>query len=131
MKSAPGFIKGNIKANDNTKENYFLLLKKEDGSTTASVEIEIEELENVKKESNEEEMVVSPKPESKLFKFYNDYFYHIVFLLILVLAGYYIYNFTKDLKYKKVINLEESHHEPINPIISDKLHNYLETIDNE
>lgn len=90
MKSAPGYLKGNINANDNEYQNYFLILKKQDGSVKANVELEIEELKSIEVENTTE----VPKHENKLLSFYHEYFYHIVFGLIMALVVYYAYSFT-------------------------------------
>ena len=96
MKDAPGIIKGNIKSNDNKYENYFLILKKMDGSTKANVTIELEELEyddnsNFSQLSNATD--IGGKGENKFLKFYNDYFYHILLILFVVGIGVAYYNF--------------------------------------
>ena len=94
MKSAPGYLKGNINANDNQYQNYFLILKKQDGSVKANVELKIEELKSIEVENNTE----VPKHENKLLSFYHEYFYHIVFGLIMTLVVYYAYSFTSKKK---------------------------------
>ena len=94
MKSAPGYLKGNINANDNEYQNYFLILKKQDGSVKANVELEIEELKSLEVENNTEVQ----KHENKLLSFYHEYFYHIVFALIMTLVLYYAYSFISKKK---------------------------------
>lgn len=118
MKDAPGIIKGNIKSNDNKYENYFLILKKMDGSTKANVTIELEELEydnnsNFSQLSNGSD--IGGKGENKFLKFYNDYFYHILLILFVVGIGLAYYNFVyqkkktdlmdKSLKKEKVTDI--------------------------
>lgn len=100
MKEAPGFIKGNITANDNTYENYFLILKKNDGVTKAMVELEIEELKSSTEETLNDNNVVVENNNQNIFSFYDQYFYHIIFVLILSLACFYAYNYMKTKKTK-------------------------------
>ena len=89
MKDAPGIIKGNIKSTDNNYQNYFLILKKMDGSTKATVNIQLEELEYDGKNNNNNNLLSpttdSVKGENRLLNLYNEYFYHI--LLFLFVAG--------------------------------------------
>lgn len=96
MKTAPGFIKGNITVNDNIYQNYFLILKKQEGNSKANVQIEIEELENSTHTENnnntEEGNAQEEGHENSIFSFYHDYFYHILFGLVVALVGYFYFN---------------------------------------
>lgn len=96
MKTAPGFIKGNITVNDNIYQNYFLILKKQEGISKANVQIEIEELENSAHTENnnntEEGNAQEEGHENSIFSFYHNYFYHILFGLVVALVGYFYFN---------------------------------------
>merc|ERR1712054_578485 len=96
MKTAPGFIKGNITVNDNIYQNYFLILKKQEGISKANVQIEIEELENSTHTENnnntEEGNAQEEGNENSIFSFYHNYFYPILFGLVVALVGYFYFN---------------------------------------
>lgn len=133
MKSAPGYLKGNINANDNEYQNYFLILKKQDGSVKANVELEIEELKSIEVENTTE----VPKHENKLLSFYHEYFYHIVFGLIMALVVYYAYSFTNKKNVDPLLKtttdatslpLPTTTDVPSNVGVPENIKTYLETI---
>ena len=93
MKTAPGVIKGNIRANDNVYQNYFLILRKLNGETKAKVDIDLETIEYIEKSessSSSQDNIITNK-ENKLLTFYNNNFYHILFALVLGIVGFYLY----------------------------------------
>ena len=104
MKESPGIIKGNIKSNDNNYQNYFLILKKMDGSTKANVNIQLEELEkdissnNSLSSSSSSSVNETNKGENRFLQFYNHYFYHILLVLFLIGMGLVCYNFMQNRK---------------------------------
>jgi len=104
MKESPGIIKGNIKSNDNNYQNYFLILKKMDGSTKANVNIQLEELEkdissnNSLSSSSSSSVNETNKGENRFLQFYNHYFYHILLVLFLIGMGLVCYNYMQNRK---------------------------------
>ena len=115
MKTAPGVIKGNIRANDNVYQNYFLILRKLNGETKAKVEIDLETIEYIEKSessSSSQDNIITNK-ENKLLTFYNNNFYHILFALVLGIVGFYLYKsncvkFLTRKNLKTIHNVEES-----------------------
>ena len=86
MKNCPGTIKGSITASDNNHENYFLVLRKENGSILANVEIDLRPIE-MKEETVE---TSNTSKSDNLFKrLLDDYFYHILFVVIACFIVYW------------------------------------------
>ena len=99
LKEAPGFIKGNIKNNDNNYEDYFLLLRKEGEPITSQVEIDIKEIEGVQEEENKEDEDDCQRNSnqvksnsSNILKIINDNFLLIICSLLGFLFLYYCYS---------------------------------------
>lgn len=115
MKTAPGVIKGNIRANDNVYQNYFLILRKLNGETKAKVDIDLETIEYIEKSessSSSQDNIITNK-ENKLLTFYNNNFYHILFALVVGIVGFYLYKsncvkFLTRKNIKTIHNVEES-----------------------
>ena len=97
LKEAPGFIKGNIKNNDNNYEDYFLLLRKEGEPITSQVEIDIKEIEGVKEKENKEDDCQRNSNQvksnsSNILQIINDNFLLIICSLLGFLFLYYCYS---------------------------------------
>jgi hypothetical protein len=138
MKNCPGTIKGSITASDNNHENYFLVLRKENGSILANVEIDLRPIE-MKEETVE---TANTSKSDNLFKrLLDDYFYHILFVVIACFIVYF--TIVKMRPTSLIENNEGSKIEFSNPVneilekpvmdspITPKVDNYLKGIENK
>ena len=91
MKKSPGIIKGTLQCNDDKRENYFLVVKKEGEPCKARVEIDLNEIEKVV-DIDQVASTQQPVKDNSLSVIFNRYFYHILGFLIVLSLTYYFYS---------------------------------------
>jgi hypothetical protein len=116
MKTAQGKISGNITANNNKYQNYFLVLKKKENDEgedfNVNVAINIEKLENVEVPSSEPSLTTdTPSTEITTtdnvncnVPFYKKVWFWVFIGILLFVTGLFIYNYIylkKPLFWKK------------------------------
>lgn len=126
MKTAQGKISGNITANNNKYQNYFLVLKKkdndEDEDFNVNVSINIEKLENVEIPSSEPSLITetnstttsaTPNVNCKI-PFYKKIWFWVFIGILLFVTGLFVYNY---IYLKKPLFGQKSQVQTINPTI--------------
>jgi hypothetical protein len=107
MKQAKGKINGNITANNNNYQNYFLVLKKKEEFPDHEVEVNIhldeipgqavmENDENYTTEApeqQEQQQLQQVNGESSILPFYRRPWFGVAVLIVLLGIGYFLYNF--------------------------------------
>jgi hypothetical protein len=109
MKQAKGKINGNITANNNKYQNYFLVLKKKEEFPDHEVEVDIHldqipgqatpmETENFTARvptpaPTEEEEATTSLTEESVLPFYRRPWFGVLVLIVLLGVGYFLYNF--------------------------------------
>ena len=91
MKKSPGVIKGTLECNEDKRENYFLVVKKDGNPCKATVEIDMNEIEkfvDIDQYSSNQQ----PSKDNSVSVILNKYFYHILGFLIVVSLLYYFYS---------------------------------------
>lgn len=105
MKQAKGVISGNIVANNNKYQNYFLVLKKTDNTPEFNVQVDIvlEPVEPVIEKpieftptQNDEKVGIieqAPVEQSAPLPFYKKPWFAVFVILVALCAGFFLYNY--------------------------------------